>query len=81
MLSLSVFFILFFIIFTGDFKFDRIGSPYEAGVPVTAMRAVPAFFGSLLMPAIYNFMLELGVSQYTGALAALLLIFGKFLFV
>lgn len=64
-------------IFPGSFKFDRIGSPYDPIVPVSAMRLVPAFFGSLLMPTVYNVMVELGLSHYAGALAAFLMIFGK----
>ena len=64
---------------TGGFKFERIGSPYDAMVPVTAMRMVPAFFGSLMMPTVYNLLVELGLSHYTGALAAFLLIFGEYL--
>jgi len=61
--------------FDGSFKFDRIGTPYDALVPVSSMRVVPAFFGSLLMPTIYNVMVELGMSHYAGALAAFLAIF------
>ncbi|KAK3883841.1 hypothetical protein Pcinc_011857 [Petrolisthes cinctipes] len=61
--------------FDGSFKFDRIGTPYDPLVPVSAMRVVPAFFGSLLMPTIYNIMVELGLSHYAGALAAFLAIF------
>ncbi|XP_063601521.1 protein O-mannosyltransferase 1-like isoform X1 [Penaeus indicus] len=61
--------------FDGSFKFDRIGSPYDPIVPVSAMRIVPAFFGSLLMPTVYNVMVELGLSHYAGALAAFLMIF------
>lgn len=61
----------------GSFKFERIGTPYDALVPVSAMRVVPAFFGSLLMPTIYNIMVELGLSHYAGALAAFLAIFGE----
>ncbi|XP_068241899.1 protein O-mannosyltransferase 1 [Palaemon carinicauda] len=61
--------------FDGNFKFDRIGSPYDMTVPVSAMRLVPAFFGSLLMPTVYNLMLELGISHYAGALVTFLMIF------
>lgn len=61
--------------FDGNFKFDRIGTPYDPVVPVSAMRLVPAFFGSILMPTVYNVMLELGISHYAGALATFLMIF------
>lgn len=61
--------------FDGNFKFDRIGTPYDPIVPVSAMRVVPAFFGSLLMPTVYNLLVELGLSHYAGALAAFLMIF------
>ena len=48
-------------------------------VPVGALRLVPAFFGSLLMPAVYSLLIEVGISPYAGALAALVMIFGELL--
>ena len=61
----------------GDFKFDKIGAPYNDSVPVYAMRAVPAAFGSLLIPVAYMIMSQLGFSQWTSALTGFLFIFGK----
>ena len=63
--------------FSGDFKFDKIGSAYNASVPVFALRAVPALTGSLLIPRAYMIMLQLSYSQWTAALAAFLFLFGK----
>ncbi|KAI9560931.1 hypothetical protein GHT06_011887 [Daphnia sinensis] len=61
--------------FQGDFKFDKIGSSYNASVPVFAMRAVPALTGSLLIPLVYMIMLQLNYSQWTAALAGFLFLF------
>lgn len=61
--------------FQGDFKFDKIGSQYNASVPVFAMRAVPAVTGSLLIPLVYMIMLQLNYSQWTAALAGFLFLF------
>lgn len=60
--------------FDGKFKFDRIGSPYTETVPLWALRFVPAFFGSLLVPLSYHLMLELGLTQWTSLLAGLLVL-------
>ncbi|CAG9824993.1 unnamed protein product [Phaedon cochleariae] len=61
--------------FDGKFKFDKIGSPYSDSVPLFALRFVPSFFGSLLVPTVYHLMLEMGLSQWTSLLAALLFLF------
>ncbi|RZC38372.1 protein O-mannosyltransferase 1 [Asbolus verrucosus] len=61
--------------FDGRFKFDKIGSPYPDTVPLLALRFVPAFFGSLIIPTSYHLMLELGLAQWTSLLAAILLLF------
>ncbi|EFX72725.1 hypothetical protein DAPPUDRAFT_227345 [Daphnia pulex] len=61
--------------FQGDFKFDKIGSSYNASVPVFAMRSVPALTGSLLIPLVYMIMLQLNYSQWTAALAGFLFLF------
>lgn len=60
--------------FDGKFKFDRIGSAYSDAVPLLALRFVPAFFGSLLVPLAYHLMLELGLTQWTSLLAGLLIL-------
>ncbi|XP_050307273.1 protein O-mannosyltransferase 1 [Anthonomus grandis grandis] len=61
--------------FDGKFKFDRIGSPYSESVPLAALRFVPAFFGSLLVPTAYHLMLDMGMTEWTSVLAALLFLF------
>lgn len=60
----------------GDFKFDSIGTQYPANIPVVALRLVPAISGALLPPLAYHTVLELGLSQWTGALAGFLLLCG-----
>lgn len=64
--------------FDGQFKFDRIGSSYPDTVPLFALRLVPAICGSLLIPTSYHLMLELGLRQWSSAMAGLLLLFGNF---
>ena len=61
--------------FDGQFKFDRIGSPYTDIVPLFALRLVPALCGSLLLPTAYHLLLELGLKQWTAALAGILILF------
>lgn len=60
--------------YDGKYKFDRIGSAYGDSVPLFALRIVPAFCGSLLIPVIYHLMLEIGLSQWTSLLAGLLIL-------
>ncbi|XP_076270481.1 protein O-mannosyltransferase rt isoform X1 [Rhynchophorus ferrugineus] len=61
--------------FDGKFKFDKIGSPYSENVPLVALRIVPAIFGSFLIPTVYHLMLEMGFTEWTSVLAALLFLF------
>ncbi|XP_030755009.1 protein O-mannosyltransferase 1 [Sitophilus oryzae] len=61
--------------FDGQFKFDKIGSPYNESVPLVALRFMPALFGSLLVPTVYHLMLEIGLTEWTSVLAALLILF------
>lgn len=63
--------------YLGDFKFDKIGSAYNASVPVFALRTVPALTGSMLIPLVYMIMIQLSYSQWTAALAGFLFLFGK----
>ena len=63
--------------YLGDFKFDKIGSVYNASVPVFALRTVPALTGSMLIPLVYMIMIQLSYSQWTAALAGFLFLFGK----
>ncbi|XP_066257536.1 protein O-mannosyltransferase 1 [Euwallacea similis] len=61
--------------FDGKCKFDRIGSSYSDSVPLVALRFIPAFFGSLIIPTTYHLMLEIGVSEWTSIFAAFLFLF------
>ncbi|CAL1300761.1 unnamed protein product [Larinioides sclopetarius] len=61
--------------FDGNAQFDRIGGDYSEHVPVRALRAVPAFFGSLLIPTVYYLIIELGFTSRTAMLAGVLIIF------
>lgn len=61
--------------FDGKFKFDRIGSDYTDQVPLFALRIVPALCGSLVLPTVYHLALELGLKQWSAAIAALMLLF------
>jgi dolichyl-phosphate-mannose-protein mannosyltransferase len=65
--------------FDGQFKFDRIGSPYGNVVPLYALRLIPAICGSLLIPTSYYFVLELGLRQWAAAIGGILLLLGNFL--
>ena len=63
--------------FDGQFKFDRIGSPYGEKVPLFALRLIPALCGSLLIPTAYHLALELGFKHWTSSIVGLMLLFGK----
>ncbi|CAH1967386.1 unnamed protein product [Acanthoscelides obtectus] len=67
--------VAYFTGYDGKFKFDKIGSLYPQSVPIVALRFVPAFLGSLIIPIVYHLMLELGLTQSCAFLAALLLLF------
>lgn len=61
--------------YDGKFKFNKIGSPYDDSVPLIALRFIPALFGSLIIPLTYHLMLEMGLTQWSSLLAALLFLF------
>lgn len=63
--------------FDGQFKFDRIGSPYSDAIPLYALRLVPAICGSLLIPTGYYLVLELSLKQWAAAIAGILLLLGS----
>ena len=63
---------------SGNFTFDRIGTPYPDSVPIHVMRAAPAIAGALLLPATYWLLLELGVSRSAAALAGVLILLGMY---
>ena len=60
----------------GGFGFEKIGVAYPDSVPLWTLRAIPAFCGSLLTPTVYLILCELGLSQWAGALAGILVLFG-----
>lgn len=60
--------------FDGQFKFDRIGSPYGDTVPLYALRLIPAICGSLLIPTGYHLVLELGLRQWAATIGGILLL-------
>ena len=51
---------------------------YSDDVPVFALRLLPALCGALISPSVYLILCELGVSKWTGALAGILLLLGKY---
>ncbi|XP_044008654.1 protein O-mannosyltransferase 1 [Aphidius gifuensis] len=61
--------------FDGNFKFERIGTPYDNSVPLFALRLVPAIFGSLILPTTYHLSRELGLKPWSAANAGLMLLF------
>ncbi|XP_046468533.1 protein O-mannosyltransferase rt isoform X1 [Neodiprion pinetum] len=61
--------------FDGKFKFDRIGSDYTDMVPLFALRIIPAFCGSLVLPTVYHLALELGFKQWSATIAGMMLLF------
>ncbi|XP_042901346.1 protein O-mannosyl-transferase 1 [Parasteatoda tepidariorum] len=61
--------------YDGNSQFERIGGEYLATVPIRALRAIPAFFGSLLIPTVYYLIIELGFTHRTAVLAGILIIF------
>lgn len=67
--------------YDGKFKFDKIGSQYPPSLPILALRFIPAFFGSLIIPTSYHVMLEIGLTQWTSLLAALLFLFDNALLI
>ncbi len=62
---------------SGQFNFEKIGVPYPAEVPLRALRFLPAFCGSLLTPTVYLLLCQLGLSPWAGAIAGILVIFGR----
>ncbi|XP_053213817.1 protein O-mannosyltransferase 1-like [Panonychus citri] len=60
--------------FDGNNAFNEIGGKYNENVPLKVLRAVPAVFGSLLIPTIYHLISELGFSHQTAALASIFVI-------
>ncbi|CAG2173997.1 unnamed protein product, partial [Oppiella nova] len=61
--------------YNGNHVFTNIGEKYESDVPLKALRFVPMFFGSLIIPTVYHLIVEMGLTHRTATLAALLIIF------
>ena len=68
---------LFIYEIKGNFGFDKIGTAYPEGIPLFALRFVPAVCGSALTPTIYLILCELGLSPVAGCLAGVMFLFGK----
>ena len=51
---------------------------YSPDVPVFCMRAMPALFGALLVPTVYQLMVELKLSRWTAAFTSCLVVFGMY---
>lgn len=67
--------------YDGNFTFDKIGSEYTENVPIRALRLVPALAGSLLVGVTYKLMLYVSLYQWSAILAALLVLFGNYIYV
>lgn len=63
--------------FDGQFKFDRIGNPYDEKVPLFALRLIPALCGSFLIPTAYYLSKEFGLRHWSCIITGLMLLFGK----
>ncbi|XP_036368032.1 protein O-mannosyl-transferase 1-like [Octopus sinensis] len=61
--------------FQGNLSFDRIGTEYPSTVPVSQLRLLPAILGSLLVPLVYQIVVELHLSRWAALLAASFVLF------
>lgn len=61
--------------FDGQFKFDRIGNPYDEKVPLFALRLIPALCGSFLIPTAYYLSKEFGLRHWSCIITGLMLLF------
>lgn len=64
-----------YIGFEGNVTFDKIGTDYPDSVPVGQLRLLPAMFGSLLVPLVYQIAVELHMSRWAALLAASFVLF------
>ncbi|XP_023303033.2 protein O-mannosyltransferase 1 [Lucilia cuprina] len=64
-----------FIGFNGNFSVTRIGSEYDANIPIFWLRFVPALCGSLLPSTVYHLLLETGLTKWCSLLGGLLIVF------
>jgi dolichyl-phosphate-mannose-protein mannosyltransferase len=69
-----------FVGFDGHFDFEAIGDSYTLHhVPYVGMRAMPAVFGSLTIPIVYQIMKECGFPVVICTFSAALVCFGAWL--
>lgn len=67
-----------FVGFDGHFEFESIGDSYSQNhVPYVGMRAMPAIFGSLTVPIVYQIMKECGFPVIVCSFTAALICFGE----
>jgi dolichyl-phosphate-mannose-protein mannosyltransferase len=66
--------------FEPGFAFDHIGEAY-AGVPIAALRTLPALCGALLVPLVYLIARELGLRRPAATLIAAFVLFDNALLV
>ncbi|TRY64235.1 hypothetical protein TCAL_03556, partial [Tigriopus californicus] len=64
----------YFAGYEGDFEFQKIGVPYPENFPLMTLRLIPALCGSLITPTVYLILGEMGLSNWAGALAALMVV-------
>ncbi|GAB1607719.1 protein O-mannosyl-transferase 1-like [Argonauta hians] len=67
--------------FQGNLSFDRIGTEYPPSMPVSQLRLLPAVSGSLLVPLVYQIVVELRQSRWAALLAASFVLFDNALLV
>lgn len=60
--------------YNGDFSFETIGLEYPRTVPYVYMRGLSALCGFLLVPCVYQIIIELGFKSSTAIVAALLVV-------
>lgn len=56
--------------YDGSQPFKSVGEPFLPGVPIFALRALPAAFGAAIVPLSWLLALQLGCSRTSAALAA-----------
>ncbi|XP_001847722.2 protein O-mannosyltransferase 1 [Culex quinquefasciatus] len=60
--------------YNGKFEFPKIGSEYDASVPIFAFRFFPALCGSLLAPVVYSILRQMKLSQQICIIGGLLIV-------
>ncbi|XP_055530807.1 protein O-mannosyltransferase 1 [Wyeomyia smithii] len=61
--------------YSGKFEFPKIGSEYDASVPVFAFRFIPALCGTLLAPVVYSILRQIKLSQRVCIIGGFLICF------